>query len=90
MNKSLLEILACPMDKHHPLELYGAGGQEPVESGALYCTECSRFYLIIDGIPVMLPDDLRDRSAELDAIRNIDGLPDKILRRGRPWNLSSA
>ena len=90
MNKSLLEILACPMDKHHPLELHGAGDQETIESGALYCTECGRFYLIMEGIPVMLPDDLRDRSAELDTMKGMDSLPDKILRHGKPWNLSSA
>lgn len=90
MNKSLLEILACPMDKHHPLELHGAGEPEAVESGALYCAQCGRFYLIMKGIPVMLPDDLRDRSAELDALKGMDGLPDKILMDGKPWNLSSA
>lgn len=90
MNKSLLEILACPMDKHHPLELHGAGELEAVESGALYCAECGRFYLVMEGIPVMLPDDLRDRSAELDAMKGMDGLPDKILMDGKPWNLSSA
>lgn len=90
MNKSLLDILACPIDKHHPLELHGDGGRDPVESGALYCAKCGRFYLILDGIPVMLPDDLRDRSAELDAMRGMDGLPPKITDRGKPWSLSSS
>lgn len=85
MNRSLLDILACPADKHHPLEIHGEGGGDTIESGALYCSRCGRFYLVMQGIPVMLPDDLRDRTSELAAIRDMPGLPDKITRRGRPW-----
>ena len=90
MNKSLIEILACPVDKHHPLELYGDEKRGRIKSGALYCSSCGRFYLIIKGIPVMLPDDLRNKNEELDLLEQIPGLPEKITHLGRPWNLNNS
>ncbi len=44
LDKELLEILACPLDKK-PVRL---------ESDRLVCTECGRRYPIVDDIPVML------------------------------------
>jgi uncharacterized protein YbaR (Trm112 family) len=32
-----------------------------VIDGILYCQKCSRFYPIIDEIPIMLPDELREK-----------------------------
>lgn len=91
MNKSLIDILACPADKHHPLEIYGdQSGNDTIEEGALYCDKCNRFYLIIKGIPVMLPDELRDKDEEISLLNTMSGLPDKIIQDGRPWNLSSS
>ena len=87
MNRQFLAILACPMDKHHPLELYGDGGADPISEGVLYCVQCSRFFIISEGIPVLLPDDLRDRAAELDHLRRLHDIPDKVAREGRPWHL---
>jgi len=38
MNRKLLEILACPIDKHHPLELFeNKLDGEIIAEGALYC-----------------------------------------------------
>ena len=51
MNKKLLEILACPICKHHPLEEYVIDEKDGlVYEGAIFCTECSRFYPIIEEI----------------------------------------
>ncbi len=89
MNKKMMGILACPMDKHSPLELFEctAKGAE-VEEGALYCTKCSRFYPITGGIPIMLPDELRDRGQDMDFLEgNRGALPEKILRQAVPWHL---
>ena len=60
MQRRLLEILACPIDKYHPLRLleFEAKG-DIVVSGALICKQCGRFYPIIEEIPVMLPDEMR-------------------------------
>lgn len=89
MNKSFLDMLACPIDKHHPLEMYGDIDADVILEGVLYCTECGRFYMISGGIPVMLPDDLRDRSVEIKHLRSVGGLPEKVTHHSLPWNLTS-
>lgn len=84
MRRQMLDLLACPEDRHAPLELHAcseSGGE--VEEGALYCGKCSRFYPIVEGIPVMLPDSLRDTQLDSDFLaRNRGALPDKIRARG--------
>jgi len=89
MNKSLLDILACPIDKHAPLELFESKTKdESIIEGALYCTDCSRFFPIIEEIPIMLPDDLRDKKQELEFLKNNqEKLPEKIIKQASPWHL---
>ena len=89
MNRKMLEILACPIDKFHPLELFeNKLDDEKIAEGALYCQKCSRFFPIIDEIPIMLPDELRDKKQEVEFLkRNIKELPDKILKQASPWHL---
>jgi uncharacterized protein YbaR (Trm112 family) len=91
MKKSMLDILACPIDKHYPLELFEIVSEaQTVKEGVLFCTKCSRYYPIIDEIPVMLPDELREKQKD----RDIDFLkkwqskiPDKVIKQGNPWHL---
>lgn len=89
MNKSMLDILACPIDKNHPLELFEIKQKENVVlQGALFCAKCSRFYPIIDEIPIMLPDELRDKKQEIEFLKNNkEFLPEKIITGGSPWHL---
>ena len=89
MNRKMLEILACPIDKFHPLELFeNKSDGEKITDGALYCQKCSRFFLIVDEIPIMLPDELRDKKQEIEFLkRNIKELPEKIVKQGSPWHL---
>ena len=61
MNESLLDILCCPLDKHE-LTLEDAEGDDEIESGTLVCTECGEQYPIEDGIPNLLPPDMRSDS----------------------------
>src|SRR5215510_4481970 len=59
MKRKLLDILACPIDKHYPLQMVELRTNgEIVVDGVLVCSECRRYFPIIDEIPVMLPDDL--------------------------------
>ena len=55
MKRSMMDILACPIDKTHPLELFEIKEKdETISEGALVCTKCSRFYPIIEEIlPVL-------------------------------------
>ena len=89
MNEKLLEILACPICKHHPLESFELTIKDRlIIEGALFCTSCSRFYPIIDEIPIMLPDELRNKKEDLEFLKkNKDSLPVKITLHGIPWHL---
>ncbi len=89
MNKKMMEILACPMDKHFPLEIFESNSKEEVVlEGAIYCTKCSRFYPIIEEIPIMLPDELRDKNQDIEFLkRNHSALPAKITKQALPWHL---
>jgi len=89
MNKKMLEILACPIDKHFPLEIFESNYKDQtVLEGAIYCTKCSRFYPIIEEIPIMLPDELRDKNQDIEFLKkNQSKLPEKITKQASPWHL---
>jgi len=89
MNKKMMEMLACPIDKHFPLEIFESNSREDVVlEGAIYCTKCSRFYPIIEEIPIMLPDELRDKNQDVEFLkRNQFMLPEKITKQALPWHL---
>ena len=60
MKAELLDLLACPVCKSHPLALQveKEKGGEIVE-GLLTCPKCLRTYLIHDTIPNLIPDEGR-------------------------------
>ncbi len=89
MNKKMLDILACPMCKHHPLESFELDLQNDIiVEGVLFCISCSRFYPIIEEIPIMLPDELRNKEQDIEFLKkNKDALSDKIILHGKPWHL---
>ena len=89
MNKTMMDILACPIDKTHPLELHEIKEKNNVVSeGVLVCTKCSRFYPIIEEIPIMLPDELRDKKLEIDFLKKYrENLPEKVVKNGLPWHI---
>ena len=140
MKRRFMDLAACPMCKHFPLELYIVEEKEyperepqikellekhnpplceiycymqnlpigkkieeitektpcdkclsiEVVTGAMYCSSCGRWYPIIEEIPRMLPDNLRSRDEDIRFLRQYkDVLPDKILKKGKPWNLES-
>jgi uncharacterized protein len=89
LKRKLLDILACPIDKHFPLELFEVKSEgDLIVDGALVCTECNRYYPIIEEIPIMLPDDLRNKNEDLEFLGKYrDRLPDKIVKQGKPVHL---
>jgi uncharacterized protein YbaR (Trm112 family) len=89
MNKKMMDILACPIDKNHPLELFEINQKgDIISEGALFCPKCDRFFPIIEEIPIMLPDELRDKKQEMEFLKNNENkLPEKIIRKANPWHL---
>ena len=95
MRRSMLDILACPIDKYYPLELIEIDTVEDkiinenvIKEGVLFCSQCSRFYPIIEEIPVMLPDELRDKEEDIQFLQKWqEKIPSKIIKNGNPWHL---
>jgi len=88
MKRKLMEILACPIDKFYPLELQVFEEKEEISSGIITCPKCNRWYPIIDEIPHMLPDDLREQTEDVPFLKKWkEKIPAKVLSEGRPFNL---
>jgi uncharacterized protein len=89
MNRKLMEILACPIDKHFPLELVELTTKgEIISEGTIFCSKCLRYYPIIEEIPIMLPDELRDKNQDIEFLnKHKNTLPEKIVTKGVPWHL---
>jgi uncharacterized protein len=59
MRHDLMDILACPLCKGAlTLSATREEGDEVLQ-GALHCAACNETYPIVDGIPNLLPPDLR-------------------------------
>jgi uncharacterized protein len=91
----MLDILACPIDKYYPLELFElhvrpqeSDKDTDISEGILFCGKCFRFFLIVDEIPIMLPDELRERQSEMEFLQKWrNQIPDKVIKHGNPWHL---
>lgn len=63
MKESLMDVLCCPVDKHDLKLAVETQDDEEIIEGTLTCTECDEKYPIEDGIPNLLPPDMRDEAA---------------------------
>jgi uncharacterized protein YbaR (Trm112 family) len=80
-------ILACPICKHHPLDLHIFEESEEIVEGLITCSQCKRWYPIIDEIPFMLPDELRDGKDDKPFLKKWKNqFPPEFLQDGKPYN----
>lgn len=65
MMQKTLDKLCCPFDKYN-LEItkiiHEISGE--IIEGFLICQECNHIFPIINGIPVLIPDEYRDQQLE--------------------------
>jgi len=62
MKEDLMDISCCPLDKHDlGLDVEERDGEEILD-GVLTCTECGETFPIEDGIPNLLPPDMREEA----------------------------
>ncbi|MFB6125340.1 MAG: methytransferase partner Trm112 [Halanaeroarchaeum sp.] len=61
MKEDLMDIICCPLDKSD-LELSVEDRDDEILDGTLTCTECGEVYPIEDGIPNLLPPDMREEA----------------------------
>ncbi|MEL7833546.1 Trm112 family protein [Fodinibius sp. Rm-B-1B1-1] len=65
MTKELLEKLCCPIDKHDlDANIINEREDGEILEGLLSCPECNRYFPVIYGIPILIPDEYRDESME--------------------------
>lgn len=100
----MIDILACPIDKSYPLKLIEIEIENKsnndkhekeemkeytvVKEGILYCDKCFRFYPIKEEIPILLPDDLREKDKDLEFLNKWkEKIPEYILEKANPWHL---
>ena len=82
-----MEILACPVCQHSPLNLKVFHDEEEVVEGLIFCNKCNRWYPIIDEIPFLLPDEMRNSTDDVPFLLRWKKLfPKKILKNGKPYN----
>ncbi|MCG8306679.1 MAG: hypothetical protein MI975_04750 [Cytophagales bacterium] len=64
MKKTLIDKLCCPMDKKAlQLRIFKKDDEEIIE-GLFTCTECGRYYPVVHGLPIMTPDEYREKALE--------------------------
>lgn len=61
---------------------------EIVEEGLLLCRTCMRFYPIVEEIPIILPDELRDKKKDMEFLQMWNKtIPEDLLKNLKPWTL---
>lgn len=65
MRKSFINKLCCPFDKHDlQLQVISEEESGDIREGFMSCPECGRYYPIIYGLPIMTPDEYREKNLE--------------------------
>jgi uncharacterized protein YbaR (Trm112 family) len=61
---------------------------EIVEEGLLLCRTCLRFFPITEEIPIILPDELRDKKKDIEFLKTWnESIPKDLLKNLKPWTL---
>ena len=64
MQRKLLEKLCCPFDKDDLHVSVFTEEEGEIYEGLLTCATCNRYYPIIYGLPIMTPDEYRQKAME--------------------------
>jgi len=90
MQSRLLKKMCCPFDKGDlNISIFKQEDQEIIE-GLLTCSHCERYFPIIYGIPIMTPDEYRQKSLEAPVMKKWGlELPagDQSFRLDRPASI---
>ena len=61
---------------------------EIVEEGLLLCRTCLRFYPITEEIPIILPDELRDKKKDMEFLKTWnEAIPNDLIKSLKPWTI---
>ncbi|MGV9102884.1 MAG: Trm112 family protein [Promethearchaeia archaeon] len=102
MKRWLMEILVCPIEDCRSslnLEVFEShthqtddGMVEEIDAALIMCPNCGRWYPVIDGIPCMLPDNLRKEKKQMKEETTFlekwkEDISTRILADGIPFGL---
>lgn len=69
MKRTTIDKLCCPFDKSDlKIKIIAQDLDDNIHEGVLTCDECNRYYPIINGIPIMNPDEYRELPLERAAL----------------------
>jgi uncharacterized protein YbaR (Trm112 family) len=75
------------MDNRHSNQNETLQQAEIVEEGLLLCKTCQRFYPIVEEIPIILPDELRDKKKDIEFLNKWrERIPVDLITRLKPWS----
>ena len=61
---------------------------EVIEEGLLLCRTCLRFYPITEEIPIILPDEIREKKKDMEFLKTWnESIPNDLLKNLKPWTL---
>ncbi len=70
MKISLFEKLCCPQDNQDlELTVFTKNEEGEIIEGLMTCSGCHRYYPIIYGIPIMTPDEYREKALEAPMLK---------------------
>lgn len=76
MRVETIQKLCCPFDKGElDLKITVKDIDGKVQEGLLTCHYCMRYYPIVSGIPIMVPDEFRERKLEEPFLNKIGMKP---------------
>jgi SAM-dependent methyltransferase/uncharacterized protein YbaR (Trm112 family) len=80
VRRDLVDLICCAGCFHAPLELEAVEGDDDrVETGYLFCRACGRFFFVLDGIPRLIGEELR----QLVDLTLVHDRPDAFAARAR-------
>jgi len=70
MQRELLKKLCCPFDKADlEVSVFLEDDEQEIQEGLLTCSTCNRYFPIIYGIPIMTPDEYRQKALEAPVMK---------------------
>jgi uncharacterized protein len=82
MKESLAEKLCCPIDKNDlEMTIISQTEEGDIIEALLTCPECKRYYPVIYGVPIMTPDEYRDKKIEASTLKRWEKLIGKPVSK---------
>ena len=65
MTREFLNKLCCPFDKSDlTIQVYKENENKEILEGLIECPECNRYFPVVHGVPIMTPDEYREKQLE--------------------------